>query len=98
MDQTARIQKMEDRMDRVREWVDSLSCDLDELPSVQADIDELSSYYESGQWLADYEADEAGQLPPDLKRGVLSQDGLYDLLMEFDDLIRRLREIGGGKQ
>ena len=24
--------------------------------------------------------DEAGQLPPDLKRGVLPQDGVYDLL------------------
>ena len=28
----------------------------------------------------DYEADERGELPPDLKRGVLSQDALYDLL------------------
>ena len=30
----------------------------------------------------DYEADERGELPPDLKRGVLSQDALYDLLEE----------------
>ena len=40
----------------------------------------LESYYTSGQWLADYEADERGELPPDLKRGVLAQDALYDLL------------------
>lgn len=40
----------------------------------------LREYYEGGQWLRDYEADEAGLLPPDLKRGVLSQDGVYDLL------------------
>ena len=45
---------------------------------------ELASYYESGDWLKDYEADEAGQLPENLKRGVLSQDGLYDLLAEHD--------------
>ena len=41
---------------------------------------ELIAYYESGQWLRDYEADERGELPRDLKRGVLSQDGLWDLL------------------
>lgn len=43
-------------------------------------ITALETYYTSGQWLEDYEADERGELPPDLKRGVLSQDALYDLL------------------
>ena len=43
-------------------------------------LGELVRYYESGQWLRDYELDEQGLLPPDLKRGVLSQDGVYDLL------------------
>ena len=40
----------------------------------------LEEYYSSGEWQADYEADEDGLFPADLKRGVLSQDGLYDLL------------------
>lgn len=40
----------------------------------------LDAYYTSGQWREDYEADERGELPPDLKRGVLSQNALYDLL------------------
>lgn len=40
----------------------------------------LDNYYTSGEWREDYEADERGQLPPDLKRGVLSQDALYNLL------------------
>ena len=43
-------------------------------------LGELVHYYESGQWLRDYELDEQGLLPPDRKRGVLSQDGVYDLL------------------
>ena len=41
---------------------------------------ELRDYYENGQWLRDYEADERGELPVTLKRGVLSQDGLWNLL------------------
>ena len=40
----------------------------------------LDAYYTSGKWREDYEADERGELPSDLKRGVLSQDALYDLL------------------
>ena len=43
----------------------------------------LDAYYTSGEWREDYEADELGELPPDLKRGVLSQDALYDLLEEI---------------
>lgn len=40
----------------------------------------LDAYYTSGEWREDYEADERGEFPPDLKRGVLSQDALFDLL------------------
>ena len=40
----------------------------------------LEEYYSSGEWQEDYEADEAGLLPAELKRGVLSQDGLYNFL------------------
>lgn len=51
-----------------------------------AEIDQklrmLENYYTSGQWRDDYEADEQGLLPDDLKRGILSQDALYDLLTE----------------
>ena len=43
----------------------------------------LETYLTSGEWQNDYEADERGELPPDLKRGVLAQDALYDLLEEF---------------
>ena len=86
---------MEERMDRVGKWVRSLSRTLEEQLSVQEDFFELSSYYESDLWMEDYEADEAGELPPDLKRGVLSEDGLFNLLTEYEDLLRRLKNLGG---
>ena len=47
----------------------------------------VKEYYENGLWLQDYEADERGELPADLKRGVLSQDALYDLLSEIDNYL-----------
>ena len=43
----------------------------------------LDEYFTSGEWQEDYEADEEGLLRADLKRGVLSQDELYDFLMEW---------------
>lgn len=45
----------------------------------------LESYYTSGDWLADFEADEAGLLPKDMKRGVLSEDGVNDLVDAFKE-------------
>ena len=47
----------------------------------------LLRYYESPLWKQDYEADERGDLPKDLKRGVLSQDGLYDFFTELQPLL-----------
>ena len=55
-----------------------------ELHTVRRQIETLRCYMESGQWLADYEADERGEFPAGMKRGVLSQDGLYDLLAETE--------------
>ena len=42
----------------------------------------LSDYYSSPAWKRDLAADEAGLLPEDMKRGILSEDGIYNLLEE----------------
>ena len=47
----------------------------------------LTQYYESGQWLSDYELDEKGLLPHRLKRGVLSQDAVYDFLERMQSIV-----------
>lgn len=46
------------------------------------DLRILAAYMDSGDWLRDYTADEQGRIPKDFARGVLSQDGLYNLLQE----------------
>ena len=47
-------------------------------------LSELIEYYEGGQWLSDYELDEKGLLPQELKRGVLSEDGVYNFLSSIE--------------
>ena len=47
------------------------------------DVAMLKEYMDSKQWQLDYEADEAGEIPASVGRGVLPQDGLYNQLEEL---------------
>ena len=91
----ARIKKMEDDFNQVREVVRSLDKALTDYEAVQGRISRLEAYQESGQWLKDFEADECGELPPymDLPRGVLSEDGLDNLLRDVLDLHSRMQAL-----
>ena len=88
MQQIERIERMEALFDKSAEVVSRLQQALDDFASLQPAIAELEAYYTSPQWRADFEADEAGQLPKSLKRGVLSEDGVWNLMGEY----RRLRD------
>jgi hypothetical protein len=59
------------------------------LKIIKEDIAELSKYYSSELWKMDLAADEAGILPPDLKRGVLSEDGIWNLLADYRDIQKK---------
>ena len=75
-----RIQRMEAYFDELQKLAGEDPGGICEDSSVREHLRLLIQYYENGQWLQDYELDEKGLLPQDLKRGVLSQDGVYDLL------------------
>jgi len=84
--QTERIERMERILNEAEQAVRALRTALDGYQALQERIGELEDYYTGGQWMRDYEDDEAGRLPPDIKRGVLSQDAVYDLLRRRDAL------------
>jgi hypothetical protein len=91
--QLDRISQMEDRFDEVTRVMAALDEAVSEYADFKSEIKALQDYMESGQWKEDYEADEAGKIPANVKRGVLSEDGLYDLLEESDRILARAREI-----
>ena len=93
MDRTERIKKMEKRLVRSERAIRALNRALDGYIKAADDIRALSEYYESDDWKSDFAADEAGQLPNDLKRGVLSEDGIYNLLSDDKALIETIAEI-----
>ena len=78
-DVIARVRQMEAYFDRLCAAADSGPGALRD-PELPEMLRRLTAYYEGGQWLRDYELDEQGLLPDTLKRGVLSQDGVFNLL------------------
>lgn len=90
MDRIARIQEMETHLDRVNAVLRNTDAASPELLAVQDSVRSLSAYYSSPLWREDFQADEAGSLPRDLRRGVLSEDAIYDLLAEYDERLNTM--------
>ena len=74
--QIHRICRMEMLLDAVQNGKEPPRCTLAQARRL------LAEYYFGPLWRQDFEADEAGLLPPGLKRGVLAEDTLYNLLTE----------------
>ena len=80
MNQIERIEYMEKILDDSNEVADKLFSALEEYEALREKYRELINYYSGDEWMKDFDADEAGNLPEDLKRGILSEDAVYDLL------------------
>ena len=95
MDKQTRIERislMEDRYDEVTRVLAGLEEAVAEYEDFKDELEVLKDYMDSGEWKEDYEADEAGLVPSDLKRGVLSEDGLYNLLHDAEEIVARARK------
>ena len=91
--QIARIQAMESLLDESLELVNELSDVSNKLKTLIDKTKVLSTYYEGPLWRQDFEDDEKNLLPQGLKRGVLSEDAIYNLLSDVDSIYRELEEI-----
>ena len=85
--QIERIKWMEQRFNNALAAI--MDGTTDSLKTIKEDIAELSKYYSSELWKLDFAADETGNLPPDLKRGVLSEDGIWNLLADYRDIQKK---------
>lgn len=92
MDRIKRIEAMEEKFNAAGAAVRALDRALDDYLGVQEDLRALEGYLSGAERREDLRADEAGLLPAGLRRGVLSEDGLYDLLEANDELRRRLAD------
>ena len=90
MKRLERIARYEQILDRAEAVARQAEEALEAYDAVQEELKELEKYYTGREWKADFDADAAGKLPPELKRGVLSEDGIDSVLERFRDLKERL--------
>ena len=89
IERIARYEEILDRAERVARQVEEAKAAFE---GIRDDLNELERYYTGPEWKEDFEADEAGLLPKELKRGVLSEDGIDSVLERFRELrSRRVR-------
>lgn len=92
MKQIERIQMMEQHLNRANEAIAHLKQALDNYQKVKESIKALSQYYGDEEWNQDFEDDKNGRLPHDLKRGVLSEDGIWNMLQENRELMNDMMD------
>jgi len=90
MDNIKRIEYMEEILNEAVEAVSALSEALARYAELSPMLSELFDYYGSPLWFSDLADDEAGNLPEELARGVLSEDAVYNLIDENRQLIEEL--------
>jgi hypothetical protein len=84
---------MEAILDRATDRLDALEKKIKEYKELQSEIQKLEAYYTSQQWKDDFAADEAGEFPDKLKKGVLSEDGIYNLLERNKEMMDWINEF-----
>ena len=81
--QLQRISYYEAVMQELSSAVRAEGTTREELKSLEPKADELGEYLSSDAWKQDFADEEAGNLPANLRRGVLSEDGIYNLLESY---------------
>ncbi len=80
MEQIERIKKMESIMDKHEKVLKNFNLALEELKKSQKEYEILNDYYSSNEFMEDYDRSNEPDFPKDIKCGVLSEDGLYNLV------------------
>ena len=88
-----RIQEMERRLEEATAAVGQMEEALDCYEAAQEGMTVLEAYLGSEEWRRDLADDEKGLLPQDLKRGVLSEDGIWNLLEDNRELALRIKDL-----
>ena len=81
-----RVNRMSRAYDELREASERLKRATEQLEALAPQAALLKDYLVSGRWMEDFEADERGEFGPEVNRSVLSEDGLYNLLEDLDDI------------
>ena len=85
-----RVARNSSKLKRAEEAINKAEIGVDMLLDAWEDICALNEYLDSGEWQADFEADERGEISKTVPRGVLSEDGLYNTLDRLKDVLGQM--------
>jgi len=91
-DPMLRIIQMEEIYERIQQKANALEQAISEYEELQSEINILEAYYTSQDWKDDFVMEEKGEIPQGIQRGILSEDGIYNLLEQNKELMKRLEE------
>lgn len=91
IDNQKRITIMENIYEEASRNIEEMEQKLASYKDLQSEIKRLEDYYTSDEWKEDYSLGEEGLLPEDLKRGVLSEDGIHNLLERYMELQSQIK-------
>ena len=86
------ISEMEELFDKVLQTQSAFEKAIEEYRELQVEIEKLEAYYSSKQWKDDFASDERVEIPSDVKRGVLSEDGIYNMLERNKEIMEMIGE------
>lgn len=84
---------MEEHLNKASQAVKALSDALDLYAEAMESIETIDDYLVSDEWLQDFDDSEAGRLPKDLKCGVLSEDGIWNVIDTSRELNCQMLEL-----
>lgn len=87
-----RITKNEERLDKALNSVNKMIEALDDFKKNEKNIKLVSKYYGSNNWFKDKESYEKGIIT-NVKAGVLSEDAVWNMLSDIEDVILDMKEI-----
>ena len=87
-----RIKKNEERFDRILVCTNELQGALDKFNMIKKDLNLLKKYYYSKNWIMDKESYENGLIDK-IKAGVLSEDGVWNMLSDIDEIMIDMKGI-----
>lgn len=89
-----RITDMEQIYIEAGKAIRNLETALNGFSGQEKNLESLFGWYFNGCWMKDYNLDVQGLLPQDLRRGVLSEDTIYDLyehVVGLEDSLQTIR-------
>ena len=87
-----RIQRNEERLDDILSSINLLGQALEKFKSIKNDYRNLNKYYGSKNWFSDKKAFEEEKIPR-IKAGVLSEDAVWNMNEDIDDLLVEMEEV-----